>query len=73
MSLLAGITHGQAVMLVLLCVFLIVFIIVDVYLVLILHRRNKKLAKNADLASDKESEDETSTTNEEITDSTEKL
>ena len=47
MILLAGsITHGQAVAIALLCVFLIIFIIVDVYLVLFLHRRNKKLAQN---------------------------
>ena len=45
MSLLAGgMTHGQAVALLLLCIFLIVFIIVDVYLVLFLRRKNKKLA-----------------------------
>ena len=62
MNLLADITHGQAVTLVLLCVFLIVFIIVDVYLVLFLRRRNKKLAKNSDLTSDNESTDGTSST-----------
>ena len=73
MNLLAGITHGQAVMLVLLCVFLIAFIIVDVYLVLFLHRRNKKLAKNADLSSDNDSIDNNSNTENEETDTTEKL
>lgn len=49
MNLLAGgITQGQAVSLILLCVFLIVFLIADIYLVLSLRRKNKKLAKNAD-------------------------
>ena len=73
MNLLAGITHGQAVTLVLFCVFLIVFIIVDVYLVLFLHRRNKKLAKKADF-SDNDSTDKTSTDEKgQSTDSTEKL
>lgn len=49
MNLLAGgIAHGQAVALVLLCIFLIIFIVVDVYLVLFLHRRNKKLAQNTE-------------------------
>ena len=43
-----GIAHGQAVALVLLCIFLIIFIVVDVYLVLFLHRRNKKLAQNTE-------------------------
>ena len=64
MSLLAGgMTHGQAVALVLLCVFLIVFFIVDIYLVLFLRRKNKKLANSNDLISgDKENEERTSTT-----------
>ena len=67
MGLLAGgITHGQAVALVLLCIFLIVFIIADVYLVLFLRRGNKKLAKNADITTDSESKDEgTSSTTDE--------
>ena len=60
MSLLAGgITHGQAVVLVLLCILLIVFIVVDIYLVLFLHRRNKKLAKKSHLNSDSENVDDT--------------
>lgn len=42
-----AITHGQAVALVLLCVFLVIFIIIDVYLVLSLRRKNKKLAKDS--------------------------
>ena len=47
MELLAGgITHGQAVALLFLCIFLIVFIIWNIYLVLFLHRRNKKLAQS---------------------------
>lgn len=55
MGLLAGsITHGQTVALILLCVFLIVFIVVDVYMVLFLRRKNKKLAKNTYLISDEE-------------------
>lgn len=59
MGLLAGgTTHGQAVALVLLCIFLVVFIVADVYLVLFLRRGNKKLAKNADLNSDSESKDD---------------
>ena len=50
MGLLAGaITHGQAVTLVLLCVFLIIFLIADVYLVLFLRRRNKKLLKDTEV------------------------
>ena len=54
MSLLAGaITHGQAVTLVLLCIFLIIFIIVDIYLVLSLHRKNIKLAKSNEIDSDR--------------------
>ena len=73
MNLLAGITHGQAVTLVLLCVFLIIFIIADVYLVLFLRRRNKKLAKNAKLASENRNERTSSTENERRTDLTEKL
>ena len=63
MSLLAAdITHGQAVALILLFVFLIVFIVVDVYFVLFLHRQNKKLAKSAEQYHDSESNDGTSTT-----------
>ena len=62
MNLLAGgITHGQAVALALLCIFLIIFIVADVYLVLFLRRRNKKLAKNTDLVSVSEKDDGTST------------
>lgn len=63
MSLLAsGIAHGQAVALVLLCIFLIIFIVLDIYLVLFLHRRNKKLAKRADLTSKSEGEGTSTTT-----------
>ena len=62
MSLLvADMTHGQAVALILLFIFLIVFIIVDVYFVLFLHRRNKKLAQEAELLDDIENDDGTST------------
>ena len=58
MGLLAGaITHGQAVTLVLLCVFLIIFLIADVYLVLFLRRRNKKLLKDTEV-KDNENVDE---------------
>ena len=50
MSLLAGgITHGQALTLILLSAFLFLFIIADIYLVLALRRKNKKLAKNSDM------------------------
>ena len=59
MSLLAGgITHGQAVVLVLLCIFLIAFIVVDIYLVLFLRRRNKELAKKSELKYDGEDVEE---------------
>ena len=50
MGLLSGaITHGQAVTLVLLCIFLIAFFIIDIYLVLSLRRKNKKLAKSNEI------------------------
>ena len=70
MNLLAGaITHGQAVALVILCIFLIIFIVADIYLVLFLRRRNKKLAQNTDLICNSENNDGTSTeVNEEKTD-----
>ena len=62
MGLLAGgITPGQTVALVLLCIFLSIFVIFDVYLVLFLRRKNKKLAKNAD-TDDKNKDDGTSDT-----------
>ena len=62
MSLLtADMTHGQAVALILLFVFLIIFIVADVYFVLFLHRRNKKLAQEVELHDDSESNDGTST------------
>ena len=57
-----GITPGQTVALVLLCIFLIIFVIFDVYLVLFLRRRNKKLAKNAETEDDKNKDSGTSTT-----------
>lgn len=59
-----GITYGQAVTLVLLCVFLLVFIIADIYLVLYLRRKNKMLVKRTDTADVADSE---STDKEEIT------
>ena len=72
MSILAGgITHGQAVALVLLCIFLIIFIVVDVYLVLFLHRRNKKLANDTDLVAEESGDGTSITTNENQTDLTE--
>ena len=59
MSLLAGgITHGQAVALILLCVFLIIFVVLDVCLLLFLRRKNKKLANDADNSTDIEGDDE---------------
>lgn len=62
MSLLAAdMTHGQAVALILLFIFLIIFIVVDVYFVLFLHRRNKKLAREVEPINDSESNDGTST------------
>ena len=49
MNILAGaITQGQAVSLILLFVFLFVFLVADIYLVLSLRRKNKKLAKNSE-------------------------
>ena len=47
-----GITHGQAVAIALLFIFLIVFLIVDIYLVLFLRSKNKKLAKNREIVSE---------------------
>lgn len=51
-----GITHGQAVSIVILCIFLFLFVVADIYLVLFLRRRNKKLAKNNDSADTANSE-----------------
>ena len=52
MGLLAGaITHGQALTLILLCVFLLVFLMIDIYLVLSLRRKNKKFVKNTDTSN----------------------
>ena len=66
MSLLAGgISHGQAVVLVLLSVFLIIFVVADIYLVLFLHRKNKRLAQKSNLiCDDKDSDDRNPTVNE---------
>ncbi len=56
MILLAGdVTKGQAVALILLCVVLFLFIVFDIYLVLSLRRKNKKLVKRSDVVSDDES------------------
>ncbi|MDE7438957.1 MAG: hypothetical protein K2N23_00350 [Clostridia bacterium] len=49
-----GITYGQAVAIVLLSIFLIVFIIADIYMVLSLRRKNKKLAKSTDATVENE-------------------
>ena len=63
MSLLAGsITHGQAVVLVLLSILLIVFVVADIYLVLFLHRRNKKLAQNTEMIHNDKNFDGTDST-----------
>lgn len=43
-------SRGQAVTLILLCVFLVIFIVVDVLLVFSLRRKNKALAKKAELS-----------------------
>ncbi len=48
-------SRGQAVTLILLCVFLVIFIVVDVLLVFSLRRKNKALAKKTEL-SDNETE-----------------
>lgn len=48
-------SRGQAVTLILLCVFLVIFIVVDVLLVFSLRRKNKALAQKAEL-SDNETE-----------------
>ena len=56
MILLAGeVTKGQAVALILLCVVLVLFIVFDIYLVLSLRRKNKKLVRRSDVVSDDES------------------
>ncbi len=56
MILLAGeVTKGQAVALILLCVVLFLFIVFDIYLVLSLRRKNKKLVRRSDVVSDDES------------------
>ena len=44
----AAITRGQAVWIVSLCTLLFLFISVDIYLVLSLRRKNKKLAKKSE-------------------------
>lgn len=44
-------SRGQAVTLILLCVFLVIFIVVDVLLVFSLRRKNKALAKKAELSA----------------------
>lgn len=63
MCLLAGsITHGQAVVLVLLSIFLMIFVVADIYLVLFLHRKNKRLAQNSQLISDDKNNDGTDST-----------
>lgn len=59
--LVGGITPGQTIALVLLCIFSIIFIIIDVCLVLFLRRRNSKLAKNIDLDDDRDKDGGTST------------
>ena len=56
-----GITPGQTIALVLLCIFLIIFVIADVCLVLFLRRRNSKLAKDIDSGDDKNKDGGTST------------
>lgn len=65
MSLLSsGITHGQAVSLILLCVFLVLFIIFDIFLVLTLRRKNKKLADKINTVNpDKNAEEGTRSNN----------
>lgn len=56
MILLAGeVTKGQVVALILLCVVLFLFIVFDIYLVLSLRRKNKKLVRRSDVVSDDES------------------
>ncbi len=56
---LAGtITQGQAVSLILLFIFLFAFLVADIYLVLFLRRKNKKLARDADTADGDEKTEE---------------
>ncbi len=56
MILLAGeVTKGQVVALILLCVVLFLFIVFEIYLVLSLRRKNKKLVRRSDVVSDDES------------------
>ncbi len=53
MVLLAGdVTKGQVVALILLCVVLFLFIVFDIYLVLSLRRKNKKLVNRSGPVSD---------------------
>lgn len=62
MPLLAGsITHGQAVAIILLCILLFCFIVANVFLVLMLRRKNKRLAVKAETDDGKEKSEKTGT------------
>lgn len=57
----SNMSHGQAVTLVLLCIFLVIFIVADIFMVLSLRKRNKEFAKQVELQeSEKENEEQTS-------------
>ena len=57
----SSMSHGQAVTLILLCIFLVVFIVVDVFMVLSLRKKNKELAKKVELQeAENENEEQTS-------------
>lgn len=62
MQLLASsMSHGQAVTLILLCIFLVIFIVADIFMVLSLRKRNKELAKQVELQeAEQENEEQTS-------------
>lgn len=57
----SNMSHGQAVTLVLLCIFLVIFIVADIFMVISLRRKNKEFAKQVELQeSEKENEEQTS-------------
>lgn len=57
----SSMSHGQAITLTLLCVFLVLFIVADVFMVLSLRKSNKELAKKVELQeAEKAKEDQIS-------------
>lgn len=57
MRLLAGISFGEKLTIIILCVCIVVFMLVNVYLVISLHLRNKKLNAGKEESSDGNGED----------------